>query len=118
MPDYSKRGPCCDRYDQIKKQMRTKIKTLYALVGGNLRYWVQLAEIMQQRGLNHGLMMLALEPDNKTCPCNDAPNPILFREFYALISSKKHEVEDKQLPEIYDFLEKEADKFMKDKTNP
>jgi hypothetical protein len=115
--DYSKRGPCCDRYDQLKSQMRTRIKVLHTLVGGNPRYWVQLYDIMKKRGFSAGLISLALESEDRTCPCNEAPNPALFREFYAQISANKNEMEDKQLPKVLDFLDKEATRFLKEKYN-
>lgn len=110
--NYNERGPCCDRYDELKRQMRAKIKTLYALVGGNPRYWVQLLEIMRDRCPVPGLLALALEDDNQKCPCHDAPDPVAFRRFYGTIQAKAGQVEGKKLEAIMDFLDKEAKDFI------
>ena len=84
---YENRGPCCDYYDGLRQKFRANLKTLHHLVGGNPRYWMMLYEHMRS-DMDPELLGMLLAKEWR-CPCHDAPDPPLYREFVGFVLKQK-----------------------------
>jgi hypothetical protein len=112
--NYDKCGPYCDYYDWLKRDFQAKFKTLYHLVGGNPRYMIMLYENMKRSGINIEFINLALEDDSHRCPCHDAPDPKLFRKFFAYMQLYKVAAYKKSQEEILSLIDKLTSEFLKE----
>lgn len=110
---YEDRGPCCDYYDRLRLNFRANMKTLHRLVGGNPRYWMMLHDNM--RGDVDPEILRMLLAKEWRCPCNDAPNPPLFREFMGFTMKQKKLEPGQKLDAALGKLEDMAQQFVKQK---
>lgn len=82
MSDYSKQGPCCDEYYALRAMYLSRIKIITALLDGNPRSIVMFAEATR-KNIGEGSYNAMVEVGSgERCPCNETPNPELYRAFY------------------------------------
>lgn len=111
--NYADRGPCCDWYEQRQAHWKARMKVYYVFLEGNPRLWVMLYRILVRSGISPSSISLFL--DDKPCPCREAPDPKLFREFFGVLRANKGKVEAKNDEEILLKIGNIAETFLKEK---
>ena len=89
------------------------MKVYNIFLEGNPRLWVMLYRILVRSGISPSSISLFL--DDKPCPCSEAPNPQLFREFVGKLRANKGKVEADNDEEVLLKIEEIAKKFLEEK---
>ncbi len=109
----SERGACCDWYEKRQAQWKARMKVYYVFLEGNPRLWVMLHRILRRSGVSSEEISLFM--DDKPCPCMEAPDPKLFREFFGVLQAKKGQVEAENDEERLLKISSIAETFLKEK---
>lgn len=91
--DLEIRGPCCDFFDRKKEDLCTELKIVHRLTGGNPRACTMY---LHDEIIKNPLVMIFAESE---CPCNEVPDPVLYRKFMASILRYKDSHGPKTDPE-------------------
>jgi hypothetical protein len=76
--DEPRPATCCESYARAKKFHDAWFKVFNAVLGGNPRYWVSLAD-----GASDEVKLIIELGARSHCPCNDVPHPDAYREWIA-----------------------------------